>query len=134
MASLALGQLEADLGRELGRAPDSGGLLLALACAPDTRAASALRASGVDLDVLKDAIERVRAHAEPSEAELTRKLEEVRRGKRGAVASEEFESAADLRDEERGLVQAVAAAAVKPEVIASIRACLGLGSPGPESG
>ena len=130
----ALGQLEGELGRELGRAPDSGDLLLALACAPDTRAGAALRASGVDIDALKGAVEQVRSQAGPSEAELARKLEEVRHGKRDAASAEEFETAAELRNQERELVQAVAAAAVTPTGIAAIRACLGLRSTDPENG
>jgi ATP-dependent Clp protease ATP-binding subunit ClpA len=126
-------QLEDEIARGLGRAPDSGDLLLALACAPDTRAAAALRASGVDLEALKGAVEQVRSHARPSEAELTRKLEEVRHGKREAAASEEFETAATLRDQERELAQAVAAAAVSPAVIVAMRACLGLRSTDPRT-
>lgn len=42
--------------RELARAPDTGDLLLALACAPDTVAAQTLRELGVDLDQLQAAI------------------------------------------------------------------------------
>jgi ATP-dependent Clp protease ATP-binding subunit ClpA len=128
-----LGQLEREVGLELGRPPDSGDLLLALVCAPDTRAAAALRASGVDLDALRRAVERVRSEAGPSEADLTSQLEEVRRVKRLAAESEEYEAAAGLLIQERELAEALAAAAVQPEVIAAIRACLGLGSPGPKS-
>jgi Clp amino terminal domain, pathogenicity island component len=49
--------------RELDRAPDTGDLLLALACAPDTLAAKTLRELGVGLDALQAAIERKRTQS-----------------------------------------------------------------------
>ena len=124
----ALARLGRDIRDQLERAPDSGDLLLALACAPDTRAAHALRALGVDLDALAAAIEQVRAQAPLSEDDLERELADVRQDKQRAVGAQEFEAAAGLRDKERGLVQALADAAVKPEVIERIRARLGLSS------
>ena len=51
---------------------------------------------------------------------------EVRHDKQRAVETQEFEAAAGLRDEERGLVAALTEAAVPPAVIASIRVRLGL--------
>jgi hypothetical protein len=125
----ALGQLGHELRQQLERAPDSGDLLLALACAPGTRAAGALRTLGVDLDALAAAVEQVRAQAQLSEDDLERELEDVRSDKRRAVGAQEFETAAGLRDQERRLLQALADAAVKPEEIERIRARLGLSAP-----
>ncbi|MGI9184707.1 MAG: UvrB/UvrC motif-containing protein [Solirubrobacteraceae bacterium] len=112
--------------RELGRPPDSGDLLLALASAPETRAAAALAALGVPLDGLAAAVERARAESGPSEDDLSRQLAQARDGKQRAADSQEFETAAELRDEERRLVAALTEAAVPPAVIAAIRARLGL--------
>lgn len=61
-----LNSLEREIRRLLGREPDSGDLLIALACARDTRAAHVLRELGVRPDSLAEAIARVRAEsAEP---------------------------------------------------------------------
>jgi len=81
--------------RELGRAPDTGDLLLALGCAPDTLAARTLRELGVDLDVLQAAIERkrtqsftARPHAERAQGpEHERRLAQ---GREDAVAPAEI--------------------------------------------
>jgi ATP-dependent Clp protease ATP-binding subunit ClpA len=121
-----LGRLGREIERELGRPPDSGDLLLALASAPDTRAAAALLAVGMTPDELAAAIERARAKAGPSEEDLTRTLARVRAGKQRAVETQEYEAAAGLRDEERRLVAALADAAVPAGEIAAIRARLGL--------
>jgi ATP-dependent Clp protease ATP-binding subunit ClpA len=122
----ALGRLGPELRHQLGRSPDSADLLLALACVPETRAAGALRALGVDLDALTDVIAQIRAQAPPSEDDLARELADARQGKQQAVESQEFETAAELRDHERRLVQALADVAVTPEEIERLRARFGL--------
>jgi ATP-dependent Clp protease ATP-binding subunit ClpA len=124
-----LGPLGLDLKRELERDPDTGDLLLALASAPDTRAAAALRALGVDVDALVRAIEDVRGQAEPSAADLGRRLDTARDERMRAVEAQEYEIAAELRDEERELFRALADAALPPEAIEQIRARLGLSVP-----
>jgi len=53
----------------------------------------------------------------------------VRRAKRDAAASEAYERAAELRDEERELSAALAGTAVSPEVLAEAMQRLGLASP-----
>lgn len=75
------GELAADMNglaramrRQLGRPPDTGDLLLALACAGDTLAGQTLRALGVNLDQLQATIERKRgqpsaAHNQPDKLE-----------------------------------------------------------------
>ncbi len=124
-----LAPLGPEIRRVLERAPDSGDLLLALASAPDTRAADVLRALGVDLDALAAAVERIRAQAGPSQDDLARELDEVRESKERAAEEQAYEAAAELRDQERRLAQALADAAVDPEVIERIWARLGLSPP-----
>src|SRR5258708_27413749 len=55
-----LGTLSSEIRAELGRGPDAGDLLLALACAPGTLVERVLRELGVDLDELWGRIETVR--------------------------------------------------------------------------
>jgi ATP-dependent Clp protease ATP-binding subunit ClpA len=121
-----LGPLGFDIKRELEREPDTGDLLLALASAPDTRAAAALRALGMDLDALVKAIEDVRGQGVPSAADLGRRLETARDERLRAVEAQEYEIAAELRDEERELQKALADAALTREAITQIRVRLGL--------
>jgi len=101
-----LNGLATEIHRELERAPDTGDLLIALACAPDTLAAQALGALGMNLNELTGMIERLRAEALPAKEQLTQRLEAVRREKELAIESQKFESAAQMRDEERRLIQA----------------------------
>ncbi len=125
--------LQPDIERDLGRLPDSGDLLLALASAPDTRAAQALRAVGVELDALAAEVARVREAGGPSAAELGRAIDRATRAKRTAAAAQEYETAAGLRDEETRLRAALTAIEVGPETIAGIRARLGLDPPASEA-
>jgi ATP-dependent Clp protease ATP-binding subunit ClpA len=53
--------LTAEIRRELRREPDTGDLLIALGCAPETLAGRALRGLGVNLDELPSMIQRIRA-------------------------------------------------------------------------
>jgi ATP-dependent Clp protease ATP-binding subunit ClpA len=124
-----LGPLGPEIRRVLERAPDTGDLLLALASAPDTRAAGALRALGVDLDALAAALEEIRAQAEPSQDDLARELDDVRQSKDKAAEEQEYEAAAELRDEERRLAQALADLAISPEGVEGIWDRLGLSGP-----
>jgi ATP-dependent Clp protease ATP-binding subunit ClpA len=121
--------LAREIRRELEREPDTGDLLLALACAPDTLAARALRELGVNPEALPGVIERVRAQRPPSaEAQLAQRIEEVRQAKELAIESQQFQTAAAMRDQERELTQQTAAdAVVAPEVIQEI--CRHLGIP-----
>jgi ATP-dependent Clp protease ATP-binding subunit ClpA len=124
-----LAPLGPEVRRVLERAPDTGDLLLALASAPDTRAADALRALGVDLDALAAAVEEIRAQAEPSQDDLARKLDDVRHSKEQAAEEQEYEAAAQLRDEERRLAQALADTAISREGVERIWDRLGLSVP-----
>jgi ATP-dependent Clp protease ATP-binding subunit ClpA len=124
-----LAPLGPEIRRALKRAPDTGDLLLALASAPDTRVADALRSLGVDLDALAAAVEQIRAQAEPSQDDLARELDHVRRSKERAAEEQAYEAAAQLRDEERRLAQALADAAISAEGIERIWARLGLSGP-----
>jgi ATP-dependent Clp protease ATP-binding subunit ClpA len=123
--------LEPDIERTLDRLPDSGDLLLALASAPDTRAAQALRAFGIDLDALAREVGRVRAGARPSAADLVRALDHATEAKRAAATAEKYEDAAQFFNEESRLRAELSAAQVGPETIPSIRARLGLAPPKP---
>jgi ATP-dependent Clp protease ATP-binding subunit ClpA len=118
-----LDELAAEIRRERHRAPDTGDLLLALACAPDTLAAGALRELGIDLDRLPGVVDRLRAQA-LAEDELALKIQKLTHAKEQAI-----EKVAQLRAEERELrEQAQARAIVQPEVIQEIRRQLGIPS------
>jgi ATP-dependent Clp protease ATP-binding subunit ClpA len=117
--------LAAEIQHELERAPDTGDLLLALACASDTFAAQALRELGMNLDELTGMIERLRAEALPAKKQLAQRIEEVRREKELAIETQTFERAAQMRDQERQLIQAHVDAVVAPEVLQEIRRRLG---------
>ncbi len=132
-----LNGLATEIHRELERTPDTGDLLLALACASDTLAAQVFRELGMNadlterikelrenLDELTGMIERLRAQALPVEVQLTERIEAVRREKELAIETQKFERAAQMRDEERRLVQANAI--VAPEVLQEIRRRLGI--------
>jgi ATP-dependent Clp protease ATP-binding subunit ClpA len=124
-----LDRVAAEIRHELGREPDVGDLLLALACAQETLAARALGELGVELDALWGTIERVRHQHSGAREELVRRIQEVCRAKEQAIEAQQFENAARLRDQERELrEQARAHAAVRPEVLQEIRRHLGIPS------
>jgi ATP-dependent Clp protease ATP-binding subunit ClpA len=72
-----LNGLAREIRRHLQREPDTGDLLLALACAPDTRAAQTLRELGVNIDELPGVIERVRAQRAPEQQVVQRGVDAV---------------------------------------------------------
>jgi hypothetical protein len=125
-------QLDAEIRGKLGREPDVGDLLLVLACAQGTVSARALQELGVDLDALWGTIERVRAQTARAEAQTRKHVDEeinaVRIAKEEAIEAQQFDRAADLRDQERRLTerQVRARQAVAPEVLAEIRRRLGI--------
>ncbi len=129
-----LDQLGVEIRGNLGREPDAGDLLLALACAVDTLPAQALGELGVDLDALSGTIERareqitrVREQAARAREQLARQTREVRHAKQQAIEAQDFERAAGLRDQERELVeQAHAPTAMPPEVLQEISRRLGI--------
>ncbi len=121
-----LRKLGREIERDLGRAPDTGDLVLALAAAPATRAGRALAALGLDPGALAREVERARAAAGPSTAELIRAIDDTNRAKQSAAEGQEFETAAGLRDEEKRLRAALSAAELDPQTIVAIRARLGL--------
>jgi ATP-dependent Clp protease ATP-binding subunit ClpA len=107
-----LDPLAREIRRAFGRDPDAGDLLLALACAPDTVPGRALRDLGVDLDALWGTIERAREHAAQERKQtrrdqqrLSEEIHELRVAKEHAIEAQQFERAADLRDQERQLVE-----------------------------
>jgi ATP-dependent Clp protease ATP-binding subunit ClpA len=125
-----LDRLTIEIRDELGRKPDAGDLLLALACVPGTLVADALRELGVDLDALWGIVERDRLQRSRAQDELARHLTGVRRAKEQALEAQEFERAAQLRDEERELVQEQRArSAVPPEMLDRVRKYFGIPSP-----
>jgi ATP-dependent Clp protease ATP-binding subunit ClpA len=121
-----LRKLGREIERDLGRAPDTGDLVLALAAAPATRAGRALAALGLDPDALAREVERARDADGPSTAELVRAIDKTNRAKQSAADQQEFEKAAELRDEEKRLRAALTAGQVDPQTIVAIRARLGL--------
>jgi ATP-dependent Clp protease ATP-binding subunit ClpA len=125
-----LNQLAKEIRHELGREPDAGDLLLALACAPQTLAGQALGELAVNVDVLWSTIERARTQALVAQKELRRQIQGLAQSKEQAIEERRFESASQLRDQERELrEQAHARTAVPPEVLHEIRRRLGLPSP-----
>jgi ATP-dependent Clp protease ATP-binding subunit ClpC len=121
---VVLDDLAGEIRRELRRAPDTGDLLLALACAPDTLAGRVLRELGANLDGLPGVVERIRAQA-LAEDELAQRIQELTKAKEQAI-----ENVARLRAQERELrEQAHARAAVQPEVLQEIRRQLGIPAP-----
>jgi hypothetical protein len=116
--------LTAEIRRELRRELDTGDLLIALGCAPETLAGRALRELGVNLDEMPSMIQRIRAQAVPTEED---RIEEVRRSKELALDSKQFESASRLRDEERRLTAARTRS--RAATLGEIRRCLGLLNP-----
>jgi len=82
---------------------------------------------GVGLDVLWGTIERVRQQAARAREQLTEQIWEVRAAKEQALAAQEFERAAGLRDQERELTeQAHTQADLPPEVLQEITRRLGI--------
>jgi ATP-dependent Clp protease ATP-binding subunit ClpA len=118
-----LDDLAAEIRRERQRAPDTGDLLLAFACAPDTLAAQALRELGIDLDRLPGVVDRLRARA-LAEDELTGEIQKLTQAKEQAI-----ENVTQLHAQERELrEQAQARRTVQPAVIQEIRRRLGIPS------
>ena len=126
----AIAEIETKIWQHLGRSPDSGDLLLVLACASETRAAAALRALGIELDALVTAIAAAREQIPVSEHDLGEELERVRREKLAAVSSEHYEAASELRDRERELVRTLAGLDPDPELTVALERRLGLSGPG----
>ncbi len=98
-----LDTLAADIRRELRRDPDPGDLLLALACVQDGLTGRAVSALGVDQDVLWGTIEQLRSQGSSVRQENQRQIEAVRQAKEQAIEAKQFDSAAQLRDQERAL-------------------------------
>jgi ATP-dependent Clp protease ATP-binding subunit ClpA len=122
-----LDRLAAEIRAELGRDPDAGDLLLVLASTPQTLASQALQAFGIDLDELWGQIERSRSQAVQAQQQLSRRIEETRFAKEQAIESQDFQTAALMRDQEHELVQQTRAqAAVPPEALHVIRRHLGI--------
>jgi ATP-dependent Clp protease ATP-binding subunit ClpA len=116
-----LDDLASEIRSERQRAPDTADLLLALANAPDTLAAKALRELATNLDMLPGIIERLRAQA-LAEDQLARQLQELTEAQQQAI-----ENLTRLHAQERELrQQADARAALSPEALQKIRQQLGL--------
>ena len=94
--------------RKLQRAPDTGDLLLALACAPDTLAAKTLHELGVDRDALQTAIERKRTQS---------------------LAANSQGDETQGPDHERRLAYVREDAVAPPEIVQEIRHRLGVANP-----
>jgi ATP-dependent Clp protease ATP-binding subunit ClpA len=123
-----LDRLAVEIRRELRREPDLGDLLLALASAPDALTGRAVSALGIDLDRLWGAIERLRTQASGAQEEIRRQIESVCQAKEQAIEAQQFDRAAQLRDEERELrEQALAQTAVRiDEALEAVRRHLGI--------
>ena len=117
---------------QLGRKPDSGDLLVMLACIADGLTARALARLDIDVDSLRRAAEDARKDelrpAFHPPAELLAEIERVRQEKEREVEAQQFEKAASLRDEERRLVSEASRHRERrlDETLAEVRRRLGL--------
>ena len=124
---IELDGLARDIRRELGREPDSGDLLLALACAQGTPAAAALGALGVDLDELWVRTETARRALVDERAKLESQLAGIRTDKQAAIEAGEVPTAAELRDRERELAKQLRRlGAAQPNSLGEARRRLGI--------
>jgi ATP-dependent Clp protease ATP-binding subunit ClpA len=132
-----LDRVAGEIRSKLGRDPDAGDLLLALACAPDMLPAQALSELGVDLDALWGTLERARTQAAQAREQtrdarrrLAEQIHELHVTKERAIEDQQFERAADLRDQERQLTEEHAqtheASASEDEALHEIRRRLGI--------
>ena len=122
-----LGLLGREIDRTLDRDPDSGDILLVLACTQETLAGQVLAELGVDLDALQAAVERTRDKRGSASDEIDRKVEEVRQAKEEAIEAGDHEKAAKLRDRERELsAQPRAAKLVGSDALNDFRRRIGL--------
>ncbi len=125
-----LGPLAAEIRRELGREPDGGDLLLALASSRHTTAARALRELGVELDALWGTVERVRHDDIRKREQLEQRIQETRRAKQQALEEKDFAQAARLRDQERELNEQTGSdRGAESELLDAIRQRLGIPRP-----
>ena len=123
-----LARLAADIRGELGREPDAGDLLLALASMDGALSGRAAGAVGVDVEALAGTVERLRDEASKAGEDRQRALEELIRAKEDAIDAGRFEQAAELRDRERELRAAAATRAGVPadETLEIVRRRLGI--------
>ncbi len=125
-----LDQFADEIRRELGREPDAGDLLLVLSAAPQTIPAQALEQLGVDLDELWGQIERLRRQARDAREELAQRITQARVAKEQAIETEQFQTAARLRDQERELTrQQRWQTIVSSQALNDVRRRLGLPAP-----
>jgi ATP-dependent Clp protease ATP-binding subunit ClpA len=125
--NILLDRLGREIRQGLDRDPDSGDLLVALACAQETLGGRALNELGVDPDALWTAIERIRRERLETMNELERQTEDVRQAKERAIEANDYEEAARQRDMERELsARQRGGRIVGPEVLEQIRRRLGL--------
>jgi ATP-dependent Clp protease ATP-binding subunit ClpA len=127
-----LERVAADIRHELGRDPDSGDLLLVLACVQQPLAGRALSALGVDLDQLWATIERLRAQTLAEQHEHRQQIDETAEAKQAALEAQDFGRAAALRDRERELRERERQRATvdTPAALEAVRRRLGLPTSG----
>jgi ATP-dependent Clp protease ATP-binding subunit ClpA len=101
--SIPLERLGAEIREKLNRYPDSGDLLLALACVRESLAGQALNELGVDLEALGSELQRARAERAELGQRIESEMEDTRQAKERAVAAGDLEEAVRLRHREREL-------------------------------
>jgi hypothetical protein len=124
--------LATEIRRELGREPDAGDLLIALACDADTIAAHALNELAVDPSVISATMERLRTRNH-ADGDVGEQIDELTRAKERAIETDQPEEAARLEDQEQELRRKQRAqedGMLMPDVLAGIRHQLGLRQPG----
>jgi hypothetical protein len=127
---LVLNRLADEIRHELGGEPDAGDLMLVLSAAPDSVPSRALELLGIDLDELWGQIEHLRRQADAAEQQLADQIKQARLEKERAIESQQFQTAARHRDQERRLgEQQRAQKFVSTEMLQAIRHRLGLPTP-----
>lgn len=125
--SVPLERLGAEIDKKLDRYPDSGDLLLALACVRESLAGQVLNELGVDLEELGAKLEHARADRAEVGRGVESEMEDTRHAKERAVQAGDLEEAARLRDREREIsARPRAARLVSSEAIEEFRRRTGL--------
>ena len=115
----------------LGRAPDVGDLLLAVACVPHTPAAAALTEIGVDVDDLQRNIERARARALVEHRTLLKRRAGLLNARELATEEDRLSDVAARLGQEREMYrEAGAAHADRMRAVSALRGRLGIARQG----
>jgi ATP-dependent Clp protease ATP-binding subunit ClpA len=97
--------LSLEVPRELGRVPDLGDVLIAFACARETLPGQVLNQLGIEPAGLRLQVDRLRLETSRVRETLAQQIRDVEHAKQQATEAMDFERAAQMRAEERDLLQ-----------------------------